>query len=55
MGGGGILDVGCYAASFARKVAGAADNKPFLNQYLLKQMEKLDQRVLTICRCDTKV
>ena len=31
MGGGGILDIGCYTASMARKVAGAADNKLFLN------------------------
>jgi predicted dehydrogenase/aryl-alcohol dehydrogenase-like predicted oxidoreductase len=31
MGGGGILDVGCYAASFARLIAGAADGKPYLD------------------------
>lgn len=29
LGGGGILDVGCYTASFARLVAGAARGKPF--------------------------
>ncbi|CAM2870196.1 aldo/keto reductase [Rariglobus hedericola] len=30
-GGGGILDVGCYAVSMARLVAGAASQKPFLD------------------------
>jgi len=30
-GGGGILDVGCYAVSMARLVAGAASQKAFLN------------------------
>jgi predicted dehydrogenase len=29
MGGGGILDVGCYAMSMARLLAGAAAGKPF--------------------------
>ncbi|MBX2998499.1 MAG: Gfo/Idh/MocA family oxidoreductase [Caldilineaceae bacterium] len=31
MGGGGILDVGCYPASMARLIAGAAAGQPFLN------------------------
>ncbi|MEZ4863974.1 MAG: Gfo/Idh/MocA family oxidoreductase [Caldilineaceae bacterium] len=31
LGGGGILDVGCYPASMARLVAGAAAGKPFLD------------------------
>ena len=31
LGGGGILDVGCYAVSYARLVAGAADGQPFAN------------------------
>ncbi len=31
MGGGGILDVGCYTASFARLIAGAAAGKPYLD------------------------
>jgi predicted dehydrogenase/aryl-alcohol dehydrogenase-like predicted oxidoreductase len=30
LGGGGILDVGCYPVSFARLVAGAAQGQPFL-------------------------
>lgn len=29
LGGGGILDVGCYCASMVRLLAGAATNKPF--------------------------
>lgn len=29
LGGGGILDVGCYAISLARLVAGAANGRPF--------------------------
>ncbi len=41
MGGGGILDVGCYAASFARKVAGATVNKPFLNPISVKANGKV--------------
>ncbi|MDB6169540.1 MAG: oxidoreductase [Verrucomicrobia bacterium] len=31
LGGGGILDVGCYPVSFARLMAGAAAGVPFLN------------------------
>lgn len=31
LGGGGILDVGCYPASMVRLIAGAASGKPFLN------------------------
>lgn len=29
LGGGGVLDVGCYAVSFARLIAGAATGAPF--------------------------
>lgn len=36
LGGGGILDVGCYPASMVRLVAGAASGKPFLNPIELK-------------------
>lgn len=31
LGGGGILDVGCYPASMVRLIAGAAAGKPFLD------------------------
>ena len=31
LGGGGILDVGCYAVSFSRLIAGAMSGAPFLN------------------------
>jgi predicted dehydrogenase/diketogulonate reductase-like aldo/keto reductase len=31
LGGGGILDVGCYTTSISRLVAGAAQGRPFLN------------------------
>jgi len=31
LGGGGILDVGCYPVSLARLVAGAASGKPFVD------------------------
>jgi predicted dehydrogenase len=31
LGGGGILDVGCYPVSLARLLAGAADGQPFAN------------------------
>ncbi len=36
MGGGGILDIGCYPASVARLIAGAADGKPFADPLHLK-------------------
>ncbi|MEZ4709210.1 MAG: Gfo/Idh/MocA family oxidoreductase [Caldilineaceae bacterium] len=36
LGGGGILDVGCYPASMARLVAGAAAGKPFLDPIQFK-------------------
>jgi predicted dehydrogenase len=36
LGGGGILDVGCYPASMARLMAGAADGKAFLNPVEVK-------------------
>ncbi|MEQ9453413.1 MAG: aldo/keto reductase [Phycisphaeraceae bacterium] len=31
LGGGGILDVGCYPVELARKIAGIANGKPFLD------------------------
>ncbi len=36
LGGGGILDVGCYPTSMVRLIAGAASGKPFLNPVELK-------------------
>ena len=38
LGGGGILDVGCYATSITRLVAGAAAGKPFENPIELQGM-----------------
>ncbi len=36
LGGGGILDVGCYPASAARLIAGAADDLPFCEPHEVK-------------------
>lgn len=36
LGGGGILDVGCYPASLSRLIAGAAVGKPFLDPIQVK-------------------
>jgi len=36
LGGGGILDVGCYPASMSRLIAGAAIGKPFANPVAVK-------------------
>lgn len=36
LGGGGILDVGCYAIEMARLVAGAGSDKPFLDPIAVK-------------------
>ena len=36
LGGGGILDIGCYPVSFARLVAGAAQGKLFLDPIQVK-------------------
>ena len=41
MGGGGILDIGGYTASMARKVAGAAANKLFLDPISVKGNGKI--------------
>jgi predicted dehydrogenase len=41
MGGGGILDIGCYTASMARKVAGAAAGKLFLDPISVKANGKV--------------
>ena len=36
LGGGAILDIGCYTASAARLIAGAAAGKPFLEPHRVK-------------------
>lgn len=41
LGGGGILDVGCYPVSFARLIAGAAIGLTFDNPKLLKAVGRL--------------
>src|SRR4029079_11043811 len=41
LGGGGILDVGCYAVSMSRLVAGAAVGKDFADPVDLKGSGKL--------------
>jgi predicted dehydrogenase/diketogulonate reductase-like aldo/keto reductase len=47
LGGGGILDVGCYTTSIARLVAGAAQGKPFANPTKLTGFAKLHSGVGT--------
>ncbi len=42
MGGGGILDVGCYSVSMARLIAGAALGQDFAEPTLVKGAGKLD-------------
>jgi predicted dehydrogenase/diketogulonate reductase-like aldo/keto reductase len=42
LGGGGILDVGCYTTSIARLVAGAAQGLPFVNPSRLTGFARLD-------------
>ena len=41
LGGGGILDVGCYTASMARLIAGAASGEPFLDPVQVKGCAKI--------------
>ena len=41
MGGGGILDLGCYTASVVRLIAGAAEGKPFLHPTVVKATGKV--------------
>ena len=42
LGGGGILDVGCYTMSLCRLIAGAARNQPFANPIEIKALGKLN-------------
>lgn len=41
LGGGGILDIGCYPASFSRFAAGAAAGRPFLDPVEVKACGKV--------------
>jgi predicted dehydrogenase/aryl-alcohol dehydrogenase-like predicted oxidoreductase len=41
LGGGGILDVGCYPVSFARLIAGAAEGRPFADPVEVKGVARL--------------
>lgn len=41
LGGGGIMDVGCYPVSYARLVAGAAEGRPFANPVSVSAEGKL--------------
>jgi predicted dehydrogenase len=41
LGGGGILNVGCYPTSITRLIAGAAVGKPFLNPVEVKASGKI--------------
>ena len=41
LGGGGILDIGCYTASAARLIAGAAAGEPFLEPHLVQGCARL--------------
>lgn len=41
LGGGGILDVGCYPVSFSRLIAGAAVARPFLDPVEVRAVGKL--------------
>ena len=43
LGGGGIMDVGCYPVSLARLVAGAAAGKPFLDPTSVSGAAKLGE------------
>jgi predicted dehydrogenase len=43
LGGGGILDVGCYCASMARMVAGAASGQPFAEPTELKAVGRVGE------------
>ena len=42
LGGGGILDVGCYTMSLCRLIAGAARNQPFAEPLEIKALGKLN-------------
>ena len=43
LGGGGILDVGCYTMSFCRLVAGAAQQQPFADPLEIKALGHINE------------
>lgn len=47
LGGGGILDVGCYTMSFARLIAGRANDRLFVEPLELKAVGHLDPQTKT--------
>jgi predicted dehydrogenase/aryl-alcohol dehydrogenase-like predicted oxidoreductase len=47
LGGGGILDVGCYATSIARLIAGAAQGRPFAEPVRLSGFACLHREMKT--------
>ncbi|MGJ8654635.1 MAG: Gfo/Idh/MocA family protein [Opitutaceae bacterium] len=47
LGGGGILDVGCYVMSFARLIAGRAQDRLFAEPLELKAVGHLDSQTKT--------
>ena len=66
LGGGGILDVGCYTMSLCRLIAGAAQGKPFADPTEIKALGKINAQgsdaqavavlkfpgeILAICSC----
>lgn len=50
LGGGGILDLGCYPLSMARLLAGAAEGKPFAEPLEFKALGHLDPETGTDSR-----
>ncbi len=61
MGGGGIMDVGCYCMSFARLIAGAICGKPFTEPTsisgcgMLHQRERTDTLATALLNFDDKM
>jgi predicted dehydrogenase len=47
LGGGGILDVGCYATSYARLIAGSATGRPFVEPVRLTGAAQLHPETRT--------
>ncbi len=43
LGGGAILDVGCYPVQYARKIAGVVENQPFADPVVVKAVGTLGE------------